>query len=285
MTLVHTISEVRSCIAAARREGKSIGLVPTMGALHEGHLTLVRRAREQCDFVAVSIFVNPTQFGPSEDFTKYPRTLEADSDMCREVGVDLIFAPNAQEMYPEGFDACVEVGGLTQMLEGEFRPTHFRGVTTVCAKLFNIFQPTRAYFGRKDYQQLQVITKMVRDLDMPLEIVPVDIVRESDGLALSSRNRYLSADERSAALILSRSIDAARCAFRSGERSAAAIQSLVRSRLNSEPLAKTDYAVVVDAETLLPIEAIDRPAVVLLAVRIGATRLIDNTILLPPQSV
>lgn len=279
MLIVHTISEVRDQVAVARRDGKTIGLVPTMGALHEGHLTLVRRARRECGFVCVSIFVNPTQFGPSEDFTRYPRTLDADSDKCREAGVDLIFAPNAQEMYPEGFDTWVEVGGVTEMLEGKLRPGHFRGVATVCLKLFNIFQPRCAYFGQKDYQQLQVVTKMVRDLNLPLEIVPVEIVRESDGLAMSSRNRYLNPEERQAALILSKSLAEAKSAFDSGERSAPAIQSLVQARLDSEPLAKTDYAIIVDAETLLPIDTITRPAVILLAVRIGPTRLIDNVVL------
>jgi pantoate--beta-alanine ligase len=201
--------------------------------------------------------------------------------MCREAGVDVIFAPNAQEMYPQGFDSWVDVGGVTQMLEGSFRPTHFRGVTTVCLKLFNIFQADRAYFGQKDYQQLQVIKKMVRDLNAPLEIVPVEIVRESDGLAKSSCNRYLSADERKAALILSRSLAAGKSTFQSGERNAAKIQQAVQAALDSEPLAATDYAVVVDAATLEPIDAIERPAVILLAVKIGATRLIDNTVLHP----
>lgn len=281
MSLVHTISEVREATAAARREGRTVGLVPTMGALHEGHMALVRRAREQCGFVGVSIFVNPTQFGPSEDFARYPRTLEADSRMCQQAGVDLIFAPDADEMYPEGFGTWVEVGGVTEMLEGEFRPGHFRGVATVCLKLFNIFRPDLAFFGLKDYQQLQVIRKMVRDLDLPVQIVPVEIVREPDGLALSSRNRYLNAEEHRAALILSKSLAAAKSAFDSGERSAQVIESIVRSVLDSEPLAQTDYAVVVDAETLLAVERIDRPAVVVLAVRIGATRLIDNAVLIP----
>lgn len=281
MKLVHTISEVREQIAAARAAGKTIGLVPTMGALHDGHMTLVRRAREECGFVAVSIFVNPTQFGPTEDLAKYPRTLDADAELCREAGVDLIFAPSAQEMYPEGWNSWVEVGGVTEMLEGASRPTHFRGVTTVCLKLFNIVGPDRAYFGRKDYQQLQVICKMVRDLDVPLTIVPVDIVREADGLALSSRNRYLNPEERIAALVLSKSLAEAKAAFESGERDATTIQQLLQAKLDSEPLAKTDYAVVVDAQTLLPIERIERAAVILLAVRIGATRLIDNAVLVP----
>ncbi len=279
--LVHKISEVREQVAGARKEGKTVGLVLTMGALHEGHLTLVRRAREQCDFVGVSIFVNPTQFGPSEDFNRYPRTLDSDSSLCNEAGVDLIFAPDVHEMYAEGFDTWVEVGGVSRMLEGESRPTHFRGVATVCLKLFNIFQPDRAYYGQKDYQQLQVIRKMARDLNLPLEVVSVEIVRESDGLAMSSRNRYLSFDERKAALILSKSLDEAKSAFDSGERNMDAISSLVQARLDSESLAKTEYAVIVDAETLLPVEAITRPAVVLLAVRIGATRLIDNMLLIP----
>jgi pantoate--beta-alanine ligase len=285
MKLVCTISAVREAVAAARGDGSAIGLVPTMGALHEGHLALVRRAREQCGFVGVSIFVNPTQFGPAEDLTRYPRALDADSEMCREAGVDLIFAPDAQEMYPDAFDSWVEVGGVTEMLEGEFRPGHFRGVATVCLKLFNIFQPDRAYFGLKDYQQLAVIRKMARDLDLPSEIVPIETVREPDGLAISSRNRYLSPDQRRAALVLSKSLAEAKAAFDSGERDASAIQSLVQACLNSEPLAAIDYAVVVDAETLLPIERIGRPAVILLAVRIGATRLIDNLLLpsLNPQ--
>lgn len=279
MKLIHTVSEVSDAIAAARREGKTVGLVPTMGALHEGHLTLVRGARQDCGFVGVSIFVNPTQFGPSEDFSRYPRTLDTDSQVCREAGVDLIFAPDAREMYPEGFDSWVDVGGVTEMLEGESRPGHFRGVTTVCLKLFNIFQADRAYFGMKDYQQLQVIKKMVRDLNVPTGIVPVEIVREHDGLALSSRNRYLSPRERKAALILRDAIATAKSEFDNGERNARTIEQVVQAQLDSEPLASTDYAVVVDAETLLPVETIERPVVVLLAVRIGATRLIDNAVL------
>lgn len=281
MKLVHTISEVRQAIAKARRDGKTIGLVPTMGALHEGHMTLIKHARKECGFVGVSIFVNPTQFGPSEDFTRYPRTLESDSKMCREAGVDLIFAPNALEMYPEGFNSWVEIGGVSEVLEGESRPGHFRGVATICLKLFHIFTADKAYFGRKDYQQLQVITKMVRDLNVPLDVVPVETVREADGLAMSSRNRYLSPDERKAAPILSKSLTDARMSFNAGERNAVIIQMNVQARLESEPLANIDYAVVVDAETLLPIEAIIRPVVILLAVKIGITRLIDNTVLDP----
>lgn len=284
MKVVYTISQVREELAAARRDGKTIGLVPTMGALHEGHMALIRRARQECGFVGVSIFVNPAQFGPSEDLTRYPRALESDSEMCREADVDLIFAPNAQEMYPEGFNSWVDVGGVSEMLEGEFRPGHFRGVATICLKLFNIFQPDRAYFGLKDYQQLQVIKKMVRELDVPTQIVPVEIVRERDGLAMSSRNRYLGPEERKAALVLSKSLGKAKATIEAGERSASAIQSTVGNCIRSEPLASIDYAVVVDAETLLPIETVEHPAVVLLAVRIGATRLIDNTVLCPQST-
>ena len=277
--LVRTKSEVCERVACACRDDRTISLVPTMGALHEGHMSLVRQARRECDFVGVSIFVNPTQFGPSEDYTRYPRTLDSDAEMCREAGADLIFAPNAQEMYPDGFDSWVDVGGVTEVLEGASRPGHFRGVATVCLKLFNIFRADRAYFGLKDYQQLQVIAKMVRDLNVPTEIVPVETVREPDCLAMSSRNRYLSPEERNAALVLSGSLIDARSAFESGERSAAAIEALVHARLASEPLASVDYAVIVDASTLAPIDVVERPAVVLLAVRIGATRLIDNTVL------
>ena len=279
MKLVHKIAEAHEEIIHARREGKTIGLVPTMGALHEGHLTLVSRAREVCDFVAVSVFVNPTQFGPSEDLDKYPRPLESDAEKCRDAGVDLIFAPSAAEMYPADFNTWVEVKGLTEVLEGEVRPGHFRGVTTVCAKLFNILDPDFACFGTKDYQQLKVIEKMVRDLNMRLQIIPVETVRESDGLAMSSRNTYLSTDERKAALVLSKSLQTAKEVFDSGERSAAAIQELVENFIKSEQLADIDYVAVVDAESLTPIDEIVNPAIVLLAVRVGKTRLIDNTLL------
>ncbi len=279
MKLVHTIAEVREATSSARGAGGTVGLVPTMGALHDGHLSLVNAARRENGFVAVSIFVNPAQFAPSEDLAKYPRTLDQDTEECEAAGVDLVFAPNAQEMYPRGFDSWVDVGGVTEMLEGKFRPTHFRGVATVCLKLFSIFRPDAAYFGRKDYQQLRVIEKMVSDLNLPLRIVPCDIIRETDGLAMSSRNRYLSSEERKAALCLSQSLADAEAAYESGERSAMTIQHVVKHRLDAEPLAEIDYAVVVDAETLLPIETIIRPAVVLLAVRIGSTRLIDNAVL------
>ncbi|MGI6296730.1 MAG: pantoate--beta-alanine ligase [Armatimonadota bacterium] len=279
MKLLHTITETKQAISDARNAGKVIGLVPTMGALHEGHLSLIQNARRQCDFVVVSVFVNPTQFGPSEDFNRYPRTLEDDAHKCEQAGVDLIFAPDAQEMYPPGFDSWVEIGGVTTMLEGESRPGHFKGVATVCLKLFNIIQADRAYFGQKDYQQLQVIKKMVRDLNVPIEIVQVQTVRESDGLALSSRNRYLNDYQRQAALILQEALKAAKRVYESGQRDGRALEQTLRNTLSSQLLAEIDYAVVVDAETLLPIDNIDRPVVALLAVRIGTTRLIDNLIL------
>ena len=279
MRLVHSIDEVRTDVRQARNDGKTIGLVPTLGALHEGHLSLVRGAREQCGFVAVSIFVNPTQFRPGEDFDRYPRALRSDAKKCHDSGVDLIFAPSADEMYPADFDSWVDVGGLTDVLEGKLRPGHFRGVATVCAKLFNIFDPDHAYFGKKDYQQLKVIQKMVRDLSMRVQIVPCDTIRDPDGLAMSSRNAYLSADERAAALVLNKSLQEAEKAYNSGECQAPAIQVVVEHLIKAEPTAQIDYIAVVDAETLAPIDEIDRPAVVLLAVTIGSTRLIDNTLL------
>ena len=279
LKLLHTIQEVRDQVRQAKADGRSIGFVPTMGALHEGHITLVRRAKQECDFVIVSVFVNPTQFGPTEDFSKYPRTLDADAQMCREACVDIVFAPSAAEMYPENFDSWIEVNGPTDTLEGERRPGHFRGVTTVCAKLFNITTPDRAYFGLKDYQQLMVIRKMVHDLNMPLEIRPVEIVREHDGLAMSSRNVYLSATERKAALVLHKSLDQAKSLSGDGEHSATKIRKAVEDMIKSECMAQIDYVAVVDAETLRPIDEIVNSAVVLLAVRFGATRLIDNVIL------
>lgn len=279
MQLVHTITEVREAVAWAKASGHKVGFVPTMGALHEGHLTLVRKAHEECGFVVVSVFVNPTQFLANEDFNKYPRTLEADAAGCQSAGVDIVFAPSAAEMYPDGFDAWVEVGSVTDSLEGEIRPGHFRGVTTVCAKLFNIVCPDAAFFGRKDYQQLAVIKKMVRDLNMPLEIRPVDIVRESDGMAMSSRNRYLSPDERKSATVLSRSLFAAKESYSNGERDALAILKVASDILAGEPRLTLDYLVIADSETLIPVNEIDSAVVILLAGRLGPVRLIDNIVL------
>jgi pantoate--beta-alanine ligase len=276
MKLLHTIEETREEVAQARREGKIIGFVPTMGALHEGHLTLVEHAREVCGFVVVSIFVNPTQFGLSEDLDDYPRTLESDAHKCEQAGVDLIFAPSPAEMYPRGFDTWVEVNGPTEMLEGALRSEHFRGVTTVCAKLFNITNPDFAFFGKKDYQQLTVIRKMVRDLNMPLTVVPVDTVRERDGLAKSSRNVYLSSAERNAALALSCALRDVKEVFDSGECRVLTLKRIAENMIAAESMPRIDYVEIVDAETLTPIDEIIKPAVLLLAVKIGSTRLIDN---------
>jgi pantoate--beta-alanine ligase len=250
-----------------------------MGYLHEGHLALVRRARAESRSVAVSIFVNPTQFGPREDFARYPRDPARDLALLEKEGVDLVFMPEAAEMYPPGFDTWVEVGTITRRLEGRARPGHFRGVATVVCKLFNIVQPRRAYFGEKDAQQLRVVGKMVRDLNLPVEIVPVPTVREADGLALSSRNVYLSPQERQEALALSAALRLAQELVARGERRAAVIRARMRRRIRQEPDARIDYVSVADAETLEELTVVDRPALVSLAVRIGTTRLIDNVVI------
>lgn len=278
MKLVTTIAELRRARTAATG---SAGLVPTMGYLHEGHLALIRRARTENELVVVSIFVNPTQFGPAEDFSRYPRDLPRDLALCREAGVDLVFAPEPPAMYPEGFQTYVEVVELAQGLCGASRPGHFRGVATVVAKLFHLIQPDRAYFGEKDAQQLRVIRRMVRDLNMPVEIVSVPTVREPDGLAMSSRNVYLSAEERRAATVLSRALYLARDLVAAGERDAAVIGRRMRDLLDAEPLARVDYLAVVDDESLAPVLRIERPTLVALAVFFGRTRLIDNMLLIP----
>jgi pantoate--beta-alanine ligase len=258
----------------------SVGLVPTMGYLHEGHLSLVRRARADNEHVVATIFVNPTQFGPQEDYQRYPRDPERDLRLLEQEGADVVFMPGVEEMYPQGFDTWVEVGeSLTGRLEGTFRPGHLRGVTTVVAKLFNVVQAQRAYFGQKDGQQLAVIRRMAADLHMGVEVVAVPTVREPDGLAMSSRNAYLSPEERRAATVLWRSLCRARELFDGGERRAEVIRGEMRDVLASEPLAKVDYVSVADAETLAELETIDRAAMVSLAVRIGSTRLIDNVTL------
>ncbi|HOK52886.1 MAG TPA: pantoate--beta-alanine ligase [Armatimonadota bacterium] len=279
MEVVRTIEALRAAVAAAKSEGKTVGLVPTMGALHQGHLSLIERSKEMDSFTVVSIFVNPTQFGPAEDFTRYPRPFEVDAEKCRKAGVDLIFAPLVEEVYPEGFATYVEVGGVTEMLEGAYRPGHFRGVATVVLKLFTAVEPKRAYFGMKDYQQLKVIQKMVRDLNLNIEIVPVPTFREPDGLAMSSRNAYLNPEERQAALCLYRALNIAREAVDAGERNAETVRQKALDVIQSEPLAKPDYVAVVDPETLMPIERIDGPVLIALAVRIGNTRLIDNMLI------
>lgn len=262
-----------------RSEGKTIGFVPTMGYFHEGHLSLMRKARQECDVVVVSIYVNPLQFGPREDFNRYPRDIERDLKMAESVGVDIVFAPTDEEMYPEGYQTFVEVTELTRGLEGIHRPGHFRGVTTVVAKLFNIVLPHKAYFGEKDFQQLRVVQKMVRDLNFPVEIVPCPTVREEDGLAMSSRNTYLSPDERKAATILYRSLKAADELFKSGERNATRLKAKVWEVLATEPLVRPQYVEIVDAETLEPVYTVDRPSVILLAAFVGQARLIDEWVL------
>ena len=274
MQVVTTVAEMRRLRA---QMAGSVGLVPTMGYLHEGHLALVRRARADNEHVVATIFVNPTQFGPQDDYQRYPRDPERDLRLLEQEGSDVVFMPSVEEMYPQGFDAWVEVGeALTGRLEGTARPGHFRGVTTVVAKLFEIVQAQWAYFGQKDGQQLAVIRKMVADLNMGVEIVGLPTVREPDGLAMSSRNVYLSLEERRAATVLWRSLGRARELFDGGERRAEVIRGEMRAVLASEPLARVEYVSVADAETLAELEAIGGPALVSLAVRIGATRLIDN---------
>ncbi|HUU54913.1 MAG TPA: pantoate--beta-alanine ligase [Armatimonadota bacterium] len=277
--VVSTVAAVRNRVAAARAEGKSIGLVPTMGALHEGHLSLIARARAECGFVVVSVFVNPTQFAPGTDFEKYPRDLDSDAEKAGKAGADLIFAPSVEEMYPPGDSTFVEVTGpLVECLCGPHRRGHFRGVTTVCARLFTIVGADKAYFGEKDYQQLLVIERMVRDLKFPLEIVPVPTVREPDGLALSSRNAYLSPEERKAAVVLSRALFAARDLFNAGERDAAALLAATRDIIDAEPLVTLQYLELRDAETLEELHTLDRPALLAVAAFVGEARLIDNAV-------
>src|SRR5271155_3224899 len=260
----------------ARAESRVIGFVPTMGALHAGHLSLVARARRDCDPVIASIFVNPKQFGPQEDFTKYPRTVEKDAEKFAEAGVRALFLPEAVEMYPQGFATYVNVEGLSDRLEGRTRPGHFRGVTTVVLKLLEIVQPHFAYFGRKDAQQAKLISTMARDLNLDTEIVLGPIVRESDGLAMSSRNVYLTAQERSASTVLHRALTAAREKLAAGERDAAQLQSSIRRVLDAEPLMKIDYVEVVDADSFEPVVRVTRSSYILLAAYLGKTRLIDN---------
>ncbi len=265
----------------ARAESRIIGFVPTMGALHRGHLALVARAKQQCSPVIASIFVNPKQFGPKEDLSKYPRTFEADSEKFSAAGVDSLFAPEAVEMYPNGFRTYVSVEGLSERLEGRSRPGHFRGVATVVLKLLEIVQPQFAYFGRKDAQQVRIIAQMVHDLDLDTQIVVCPIVREADGLALSSRNAYLGADERRAATVLHRALVAAREELVAGTRDALQLQSSLRRVLESEPLAAVDYAEVVDADTFEPVTRVSRASYVVLATFAGKTRLIDNLYIEP----
>ena len=276
-----TIKEVRKAVAGARAGGAKVGIVPTMGALHEGHMSLVRRSVADNGATIVSIFVNPTQFGPAEDLGKYPRPFEADCRACEAAGVTIVFAPEAAEMYGKDFSTYVEETKLSKGLCGASRPGHFRGVTTVVAKLFNIVGPDRAYFGQKDAQQAAVIKRMARDLDMGVEIVVMPIVREADGLAMSSRNAYLSAREREEAILLSRGLAEAERLFEGGERRAAALVEAVRKTIAQAPDAKVDYIEAVDAETLERVEMIRGRTLLAVAVFVGKTRLIDNAVLEP----
>jgi len=276
MEVIETIDEMKRL---RQQLAEPVGFVPTMGYLHEGHLALVKRARAENTSVVVSIFVNPTQFGPREDFTKYPRDLEHDLALLEKEQADIVFMPSTNEMYPPQFNSWVEVGKLTERLEGASRPSHFRGVTTVVAKLFNIVQPTRAYFGQKDAQQLLVIKKMVADLNMNLEIVAVPTVREPDGLAMSSRNTYLKPEERRAATVLHEALTLAQQLWSQGERDAERLRQEMTALIEKEPLATIDYVSVADAQTLDELDTVNPPALVSLAVKIGKTRLIDNVVL------
>jgi len=277
-------SEMRARVEDLRRDGKKIAVVPTMGALHDGHLTLVRHARARADVVILTIFVNPTQFGPNEDLARYPRDEVGDLAKARPAGVDLAFCPSADVMYPAGAQTFVEVRELQRPLCGASRPGHFTGVSTIVSKLFNITKPHLAVFGEKDYQQLAIIRRMVRDLDFDIAIESVPIMRESDGLAMSSRNAYLSTEQRAAALSLSRGLAAAEAAFAQGERDARALVAAARAPIEAEQLARIDYVELRDAVELSDVAHVERPAVLALAAFVGTTRLIDNRVLSPANT-
>jgi pantoate--beta-alanine ligase len=279
LEIIHTVDWMKQVARQARAQGRSAGLVPTMGALHEGHLSLVRSALAECQPVIASIFVNPAQFGPGEDFQEYPRSLEADCKKLEEAGVEYLFAPEVSEIYPLGFRTWVNVEGLSDRFEGRVRPGHFRGVATVVLKLLEIVQPQKAYFGRKDAQQARILQQMARDLRLDPEIVVCPIVREPDGLALSSRNAYLGPEERRAATILYRALDGARASISRGERDALRLAAAMRDALRTEPLAAPDYAELADAETLEPVTRLRGKCLALLAARFGSTRLIDNLLI------
>ncbi|CUT00272.1 pantoate--beta-alanine ligase [Candidatus Chrysopegis kryptomonas] len=280
MRVITKVKEMQKVADELRKEGKIIGVVPTMGYLHEGHLSLIRIAKEKSDVVITTIFVNPLQFAPNEDYDKYPRDLERDVKLAQSAGCDIIFHPSVEEMYPENFLTYVEVEKLTKVLEGEFRPTHFRGVTTVVAKLFNITKPHIAVFGQKDAQQALIIKQMVRDLNFDIEIIVAPIVRESDGLAMSSRNVYLSESERKDATVLYQSLKLAEKLIEESERNSGVIISKMEELIKSKPTAKIDYIAIVDPNTLEKVENLSegKEYLIALAVRIGSTRLIDNTL-------
>lgn len=274
--LLKTIAETSAWSKSESRAGHAIGFVPTMGALHAGHRSLIERARKENGRVIISLFVNPTQFGPNEDYQKYPRTLVADLKLCEQAGADAVFSPDAKELYLEDARTWVDVGGLSNTLCGLSRPGHFRGVCTVVAKLFNIVRPDRAYFGRKDAQQLRVIEALTRDLNFGIEIVPCEIVREADGLAMSSRNRYLTPEQRAQALSLSRALNHCKASIQAGHRDALKLLGDMTVAIQQQPDAEIDYIQIVDADTLMDVERIQGTVLVAMAVKIGTTRLIDN---------
>jgi pantoate--beta-alanine ligase len=280
MRIIRTVSELKVALRALRESHKSIGFVPTMGYLHEGHASLIKQSTARCDATVVSVFVNPTQFGPGEDLSRYPRDLERDQNLCLRLGVAILFMPEAAEVYPTGFSTSISVGPIADMLCGEFRPGHFRGVATVVAKLFNMVQPDLAFFGQKDLQQTAIIRRVVKDLNLPVDILVAPTVRESDGLALSSRNAYLTEAERARALGISRGLFAAAAAFEGGQRDPAALAALARRPM--EAAGEVQYCAVVDPSTLDVLAGeVARPAALVAAVVVGATRLIDNILLAP----
>lgn len=281
IAVAENFQAVRDAVRGAHSRGLRVGFVPTMGALHAGHVSLMETARRECDYVVVSIFVNPTQFGPNEDFRQYPRTLEADLNLCEGAGVALVFHPTAEQMYPKSppYRTYVEVEGLSTILEGEIRPGHFRGVTTIVLKLFEIVGADAAYFGQKDYQQQTIIRQMVRDLNLSVEIRVCPTIRQDDGLALSSRNVYLQGEERQVALALSQALELARTRLRAGERDVARVGSEMHALLTSSPLVKPDYATLADPDTLQELTAVQPRMVALVAARVGRTRLIDNAVI------
>jgi len=283
MQLARTTAEAREAVQSARRRGLKLGFVPTMGALHEGHLSLVRAARESCDFVIVSIFVNPTQFGPNEDLSRYPRPFERDRSLLETERVDLLFAPAVEEMYPPGASTFVTVEGMSERLCGRFRPGHFRGVTTIVSKLFHIVQPDLAFFGQKDAAQVAIIKRMVRDLDFPVEIVVGATVREPDGLAMSSRNAYLTPEERRRALVLWRSLQHVKALASRGERDAQKLRAAGAEVFTSEPEVRLEYLEIVDPDSLEPVSNVSRGALVAVAAHVGGTRLIDNVVIPQPD--
>ncbi len=277
MKIVHTVNDLRAVVKSAKRAQKSVGLVPTMGFLHEGHLSLMTAAQKETDFVVVSLFVNPTQFGPNEDLESYPRNFENDSILCEKAGVDVLFNPSVNEMYGPGYSTYVNCeGDITKALCGASRPSHFKGVTSVVSKLFNMVAPDKAFFGQKDAQQVAVIEKMVRELNFDIEIVPCPIIRESDGLALSSRNTYLSESQRKDALVLSKSLELAKQMIKAGERDAETIKNEMKALIGTVDYAEIDYVEIVNAATLEGIQKLEGDVLIALAVKIGRPRLIDN---------